>query len=448
MMCMALALLTLALGPLTSLAEEGATGGAAGEQAAFEQTEQPAPEQTPEAEEQAGPVGETAGPDLRFSRDFSSQYAEAGNVVTLSYILRNNSAQPVENIVVTDSLVGEVGRIEKLASGERKTLTARVRVSQSCLSEPQVTFEYGGESHTQTRPGERIHLARVNLKVELSADKLNVAPGETVTLRLKLVNEGNVTLYGLRAEDPVLGELGSLVKTLSPGGECAATRTVQMKNAGAFQFSVTGSSDTGGALSVKSNEISVRVTPVAAEIRLELKAKANRTQLQGPGPVVFSLYVNNDCALELRNVTLSEERMGEVRQLVFVPTGEMPAITQEYEVRESGSYRFLARITDSVGDELTVYSEPIEITVGEAEETEAPSPSPGVTNIPVMEGASYRMDENPALLERVMLGGALILVVLLLIWYALARARRTRAKRKARRARNARKKKGARKREK
>lgn len=401
--------------------------------------------ETPEAPE-------VLKPEISFSRDFSSRYAEHGDTVALSYTIRNAGALPIENIEVFDELIGQVGWVERLEPGERKVMSVRVKVTETSVSEPSIAFDCEGEHYSEGRPAESIYLANVALRVELDADKTNVAPGEVVTLRLKLVNDGSVNLYGLRAEEPVLGEMGSLVSVLAPGDECVVTRTVQMKSTGNFQFSVTGSSDTGGTLSVQSNEMSVLVTPVAAEIQLKLKAEAAETELDGPGKVSFSIQVINECSLELRNVRLSEKTRGEIRNLMFVPSGEMPAFVQEYEVTESGSYRFMAQVTDSVGDELTVYSEPIEITLLEiapettepepAEETagETAVPQPRETTIPVREGASYRMEENPATFEKLMIGTSLLLLSILFIWYIVAKFKRHSARRRKARQRRKQKK--------
>lgn len=403
-----------------------------------EQTADPSP---PAAEESPAPT-EAPEPKIRFTRDFSASYAEYGNQVTISYTVRNEGSVPVENIVITDDLIGEVGRIEYLDAGERKTMSARVRITETCTSTPGISYECGGRSYSEQRSSQRIYLAEVRVQVELSADNNNVAPGEMVTLRLKVVNEGNVNLYGLRAEEPVLGDLGSIVSTLPPGGECVVTRTVQMKSANNFQFSIAGSSDTGGSFSVQSNELSVLVTPVAAQILLSLRAEADRTELTGPGEVSFSLYVSNDCSLELRNVVLSEETGGKIRELLFVPTGEMPAITETRLVEQSGVYRFMAQVTDSVGDTLTVYSDPIEITVAEqsAEPSEQPAetaPAESPENaIPVLDGSPYRMGEEPATFEKLMLGSAVAVLLVLIIWYLaetvrqMLRERRRRARRR------------------
>ncbi len=385
---------------------------------------------------------EVPGPDVRFTRDFSSRYAEQGNQVTVSYTVRNDGALPIEDVVIKDKLVGEVGRIERLEPGERKTMNARVRIRETCTSSPSIAYEYNGQTFRKECASEKIHLAQVKLRVELNADKTNVAPGEVVTLRLSLVNEGNVNLYGLRAEEPVLGEMGSLVSSLPPGEEYVVTRTVPMKSTGTFQFSITGSSDTGDSIAVQSNEMSVIVMPVAAEIRLTLRAEADRTELTGPGKVAFLLYLNNECMLELRHVALLEETRGEIRELVFVPTGEMPPITGEYDVTESGTFRFMAQVSDSVGDRTTVYSEPIEITVLDATQppegaidiVETPGPTPG--GVPVLEGAPYRMEENPATFEKLMLGTSLLLLTALMIWNMVVKVKKAIARRrKARRRR-------------
>lgn len=427
-----LLLIALLLTGVPALAEEAAQTGEA-PSATAEPVQSEAPAATAEPSPSPAPT-EPAEPEVRFSRDFSSSYAEYGDKITISYTVRNDGTAPVENITVTDGLVGEVGRVDRLEPGEKKTMSVRVRITESCTSTPRISYECGGLSYTDERSPQRIYLAEVRVRVELSADKTNVAPGDMVTLRLNVVNEGNVSLYGLRASEPVLGDLGSLVSALPPGDECVITRTVQMKSANTFQFSISGSSDTGGAISVQSNEMSVLVTPVAAQIQLCLRAEADQRELSGPGEVSFSLYVSNDCSLELRNVTLSEETRGVIRELVFVPTGEMPAITQTYPVEESGVFRFQAQVTDSVGDRLTVYSEPIEIIVAEeaAEPTAEPTAepagpeltdAPGESAIPVLGGSPYRMEQDPATFEKLMLGTSIVLLIILIIWYLAASIR-------------------------
>lgn len=238
----------------------------------------------------------------------------------------------------------------------------------------------------------------------------------------------------------MLGELGSLVGQLSPGEDCVVTRTVQMRSTSNFHFTVTGSSAAGGNIQEESNELSVLVTPEAAEIQLSVRATADRTRLQGPGKVTFSLVVDNECMLELRNVSLSEINQGEVRQLIFVPSGEMPPITQEYEVRESSMFQFMAQVQDSVGDQVTVYSEPITIRVYESEEIAPDEPTStadaqqGIA-IPVPGGDAYHLDTDAKSFRTLIISTALLLLAVLTVWYIVASIQRGRERRRARKRR-------------
>lgn len=393
------------------------------------EVEQTMPEKTPEPthEPTAQPTAEPTDvpqADVSFSRDLSSRYAEVGTTVTLSYTVRNDGVLPVNDITVRDGLVGKVGSVDVLEPGQKKTFSARVKVTQTCTSSPVISYEYNGEKLSKRCSEKSIYLADVDIQVELKTDKKEVAPGEYVTLRLQISNKGNVHLYSMQVSEPVLGEIASSVSSLPPGEECVITRTVQMKSGADFCFTVSGRSDTGLPFTVQSNEIAVAVIPVAAQIDMQLSASADRTELSAPGEVRFSLRLNNRCPIELRNVTVLENTHGEVKNFAFVPTGEMPAVEQVYQVSESGVYQFKAQVADSVGDQVTVYSEPVYITVGDkpVEPTVEPSEMPQTIDIP--DGIPYRMAAEVAAFEKLIFRTLLLLIGVLLLWYVVSKFRR------------------------
>ncbi len=407
-------------------------------------TPDPTPTNTPEPTE-------IPEPQVHFSRDFSSRYAEYGSSVTLSYTVRNDGVLPITDIAVRDGAVGKVGSIDKLEPGERKTISARVKVTKTCTSSPSISYECGGKSYSRRCSEKNIYLAEVDVEIEVEADKTNVAPGEYVTLRLSICNKGNVNLYGLRVSEPMLGEISGSIKSLPPDEECVITRTVQMKSAATFHFTVSGSSDTGGGFSVQAEQMDVLVTPVASQVELELSAQADRMELDAPGEVCFSLELNNRCTLELRDVSISEQTRGEIRSLAFVPTGKMPPIMQTYEVSESGSYIFKAQMVDSVGDEVTVYSAPVYISVktDQPQQTQTPLQTPDHPErdaIEVPDGPPYRMAEEVATFERLIIWTVFLLIGVLLLWYTVSKVRRLlrrlARRRRKQKGRNARREKG------
>ncbi len=420
------------------------------------ETQSPKPEQTPVMSTDApqnAPTDTPTGtpkptatpspePQVRFSRDFSGRYAEYGSYVTLSYTVRNDGVLPMTDITVRDGLLGKVGSLDQLDPGEKKTFSARVKVTQTCTSTPSISYEYADVQHTKYCSEKTIYLADVELEVDPSADKQKVSPGEYVTLRLRIVNRGNVNLYSLRVQEPMLGEIGSAVRLLEPGEECVVTRTVQMKSTASFHFLISGSSDTGSSFTMETEEIDVVVAPAAAQIEMKLSAQADRTRLDAPGEVCFSLKLNNQCVLELRDVLLSEETRGAVRTLAFVPSGEMPVIAHSCHVSESGVYRFMAQVVDAVGDQVTVYSEPIYIEVRGETVQQTASPEPVQTDaahevIEMPDGSPYRMAEEVATFEKLIVWTVLLLVGVLLLWYIVSNVRRfIRRRRRRRRRRN------------
>ena len=208
--------------------------GAPAASTAMKPSASPEPTALPEPTVKPTPTRQSE-PSVRFARNFSAQHAEKGDEITLSYTVRNEGTLSVRNIVVEDGLVGKVGTIERLDPGERRTISARVTVNQTCKSTPVMFYEYGGKTYSKRLAAQEIQLANVKMSVTLEADKKNVAPGEMVTLRLRVVNEGDVNLYGLRAVESMLGEMGSIVSVLPPGDECVVTRTVPMKSGATFR---------------------------------------------------------------------------------------------------------------------------------------------------------------------------------------------------------------------
>lgn len=364
---------------------------------------------------------------LKFSRELSDTYIGYGEYVTITYTVRNEGTTPLKNVVVADVLVGEVGSLDLLAAGEKRTFSARVAITEESVSSPYATYELNGAMDMVTREAETVHLADVQFTTLLEADKTNVAPGEVVTLRITLSNTGNIPLSRLRLKDSVLGDLGILLSELKAGQEYTVTKTVQIKSTTTFHFEVTGYNAGGTEEKFYSNELTVFATPVASDVRLSLTATPESDHLDAPGEVNFSLLLDNDGTLELRNVRLYEQTIGDIRTLLFVPVGEME-LTHTCQVEKSGTYVFAAEISDSVGDMLTVTSNPVEITVEGISETPEETAVPKDASSQI-DTAPYRLNQNSGLFYRLMLATSGLLLLMGAVFFFSARMRENKARR-------------------
>ena len=122
----------------------------------------------------------------------------------------------------------------------------------------------------------------------------------------------------------------------------------------------------------------------------------------------------------------------EETQLAFIDTPGM------HRPRNSLSQFMVKQVTDSVGDQTTVYSEPIYIQVNGSQETKiVPTQTPQASAakeilIPLIDGVSYQVPDDAATFEKLMTGTVLLLLAILMVWYAAARIREEKKRRRKR----------------
>ncbi len=367
-----------------------------------------------------------ARPKLEFSREISSRFVTEGSEVTLTYRLRNTGNVKLTDIRVSDELGGEVGSLSSLDVGRKKTFTQKVVIREGQVSRPKVSYSFEGSEKTRTEKlkSSEIALAREELVLELSASRSTVNPGDKVNLTLRLINNGNVSYSKLRISDPVLGDLGSLANDLKAGQEYVFSKEVPIKSSTSFQFHVTGRCATNSEISYKSNLCMVSVNnPSQSGIRLRLQAETQTPFINGPGPVTFTLHLYNEGDLDIRDVMLSEQTSGAIKRMAVLAPGETQ-LEQTYQLTKSGTFVFVAQVSDGQGGSMTVLSDPIEVEVGSAApvisgETGAPSASGG--------GNAFKLPENPRIFRNMMLlVGSLLAIILI---FAVAGGMRRRKKR-------------------
>ena len=120
---------------------------------------------------------------------------------------------------------------------------------------------------------------------------------------------------------------------------------------------------------------------------------------------------------------LSEQTSGAIKRMAVLAPGETQ-LEQTYQLTKSGTFVFVAQVSDGQGGSMTVLSDPIEVEVGSAApvisgETGAPSASGG--------GNAFKLPENPRIFRNMMLlVGSLLAIILI---FAVAGGMRRRKKR-------------------
>jgi len=347
-------------------------------------------------------------PALIITRDFSSRYAAYGDQITLSYTVRNVSRQPASGIVISDSLLGEVGHVDLLAAGASRTVVARVRVTADCVSAPQVRYTLDGGEHTASAAAGTVSLENVALSAVLAFE----AGGEQA-VTLTVSNQGSAPLYDVKAVDDTLGDMGPAVERLDPGESAAFSRAARP---GRFQCTVTAVSSAGKDVLLRSNELLSQAQAAPPD---EPRSAVLTIALDGDGQVVATLY--NPGQATLRDVTLCDAARGVERPVSFVPAGSPTHVLWAARPDDGDDLSLQAVLRDG-----TVLAE-ASISLPSAMPADGPAEE---TGFEAPDGASLRMNEAQRTYRRMIGLTVLALAAILVVWRLTDRRRRRLERRK------------------
>ena len=327
-------------------------------------------------------------PALEFSRSQSMTYAQPGQSVTLTYTVKNTGNIPLTGIKVSDPLFGVVGELDTLAVDEKKTFTQRVTVGTTALtSTPQVSYSFEGSQDIVQKDiaSSSIKIAKPSLEVALESDATLVNPGDTVMLRCKLINNGNVGYRKIQLSDQVLGDLG-FIDDLRAGKDTVYAKAVRIQSKTTFKFTITASDTTGSDVTAVSNSLTIDVVSRADEESLTLSAQPDRTSVASGDTVNFTLLLCNGGTTDISGIDISERTRGPIAHVDVLRAGESLTVNAQYTVTGYEMFTFSATMTQQDGATREALAGPITISLGAPAPTSVPtaqpSPTPAATMAP------------------------------------------------------------------
>lgn len=380
----------------------------------------------------------TAQPLIEFSRSQSMTYAQPGQSITLTYTVKNAGNVPLIDVNVTDELVGEVGTLSELAIDEKKTFTRRVTVGESALSsKPRVTYSYSGSQDIVEKElaASSIKIAQPSLEVVLEADATLVNPGDTVMLRCKLINNGNVGYKKVQLSDQVLGDLG-YIDDLRAGKDTVYAKAVRISSKTTFKFTVTANDTTGSDVTAVSNSLTIDVVNQTDEDNLTLSAQPDRTSVAEGETVTFTLVLCNNGASDIYGIDVSERTRGFIAHVNQLRAGETMPLTVGYDVTGYEMFTFSATMTQQDGAKREALSGPITISLGQIQPTEEPTAAPTATPAPTIAPVLMRAyDEAFNHIVTCILAVSVCLIIVLIVIALACRSQRKSSRSRRRKGR-------------
>ena len=308
--------------------------------------------------------------EVEFTRQFTSTYARPGDVVTITYRVRNTGNVPIENLRVDDAPGEYSGRADVLEVGASRLFTSRVTIDDVTVSAPRLRYTVPAEDDQEyevTLDEARILLADEQLTATLSLDRESASVGETVTATLTIMSLGNVNFYDISIYDESYGGLIADALTMSAGTQTLTiTHEYPVRGDASYQLRVRALSSSGATIETLTEPVSLRALPAEAG-EIAVYAEPVYTQIAAAGDLPVDIYIVNSGDANARDATLTETSTGTaLREFSFL-AGQFTTYRRVYvPVSQTGELTFSLHYATESGMTRTVESVPvmIEITAG------------------------------------------------------------------------------------
>ena len=354
-----------------------------------------------------------AQPQAEFTRQFSSNYAQAGSMISVLYRVRNTGNVALNTLQVRDSLGDFTGRIDRLEVGESRTLISRVGIDGETASAAMLSYCVDGQGetvHTQSLSEMPVKLAEAHIDAVLSAGYAAFSD-DSAEVVLVLTNEGNVDYRDITITDDIYGGvIAGNVRMLSGSDPVEISATYPLRETGTFRWQISGMSETGERVDFVTDTVTLDPILSTEPSELRIWAETDTPRIRRSGNVEITVHIANEGNSAVEDIVLSEPALGEIRNFAVIPSAGEIQRKLDVLIKEDVEYQFHADYTDADGWLRTADAEPLAIAI-------APDGVlPEGSKLPLIEftGKSVKIGGS-ALFGVLLISACVVLIVLIVI---------------------------------
>ncbi|HHZ14151.1 MAG: hypothetical protein ACOX1R_10140 [Caldicoprobacterales bacterium] len=295
-----------------------------------------------------------------------------GTEVTYTFEIKSSANININNIVVKDSVLGDIGVIPVLSPGETATVSKAFKLESTTKSHPIIVFQ--GPIEGQGNITREFKNAAVEVVVEEKqvenplvitgkTNKTRIAPNEEVDFSLIVENKGNRAITGVSLRDWTGKEILTKDK-LEPGKEGAIIYAQRVEPGKEYTFTATGVEEGTG----RNVQASYTAKFSAIEAELEITNRVTPEELAVGDTAIIEYTLKNTGKVTMVDVRVHEPEFGEVAAFDELKPGQTETFTFERIVEKDmiSHPRVYARDKDS-GYEYEFQGELIEIVISGVE---------------------------------------------------------------------------------
>ncbi len=257
------------------------------------------------------------------------------------------------NVIVNDNLLGEVGRIDVIVPGEKKTLEKTVVLNETTESYLILTYDdpLGHRENitlqmnlTKLNVDVRSEASVVSLSITGKADKAYLPAASQVQFTLAIKNTGNTLLNDVECLDAE----GNVIFTrdqLNPDEEMEVIHQAMAELDMDYEFTVLGIAE-GSSQRIRSTT-TVRIHRL--DPRVEIERSIRPEKVVSGVPFILTITVRNTGNVALTDLLLEEPVFGEIGRYTFLDVNDEVVFTKELTTQEASYSRTVLTATDRAG---------------------------------------------------------------------------------------------------
>ena len=286
--------------------------------------------------------GERVG--LNVTRTITPEVCREGKQVTVTYDLVNNGTVELDKIRISEKIASRVETIDKMAAGERKTVTfVAVMGNQDLTSGATIAYNVIGEDETIRQEFADIIIPKAQPGLSLTAEAVtpSINVGETAVIKVIFTNDGNISYNNVTVRDEKLGEVFTGLE-IPANTVVEKEREFTLTEPATFKISAVLNDNTGETHTMNADPVQVQVYDPQKTLRLSLDLTCDQEAIHTqPAVVRFTLNVTNNSDIAADNITIRHGTTT-MQTLSSLGAGKTAKLQWDVNVSQGGKFRFTA----------------------------------------------------------------------------------------------------------
>ncbi len=305
--------------------------------------------------------------DVRISVSYSAQPADRvqkGSSVTYTAELTSKSNIPIYNIVVIDSVHGELGVIDVLEPEQKKTVSKNFNLSQSVESHVILKFDdpfgvRGGIEQPlyNTKIGVNVteEVPEPKISIDVKPNKTAIKGSTDVAFNIDVQNTGNVALHNIELTDWD-GKLISRNVKLQPGDSYSVQFTGKVEPEKSYEISCIASAE-GTDKGAKAS-YTVKLSKLDPSVEIDRRIVPDSYKIGDT--IKLEYIVRNTGNVGLKDIVLEESEWKEksIGKLDSLDPGEEKVISIKIDLTAPIVSKVILKGYDKVAGEEYKYEAP------------------------------------------------------------------------------------------